>query len=377
MPPSDLRLLFVTQELDRTSSNLAVAHIWASALAQRAAAVHVVAARVGEVDLPPNAHVHGLGRERGRTRARAALDLGAVSTRLLASRRVDAVLAHMVPAYAVMLAPAARLTGAPLALWYTSHGRSFMLALANRLIDAAVTASADSYPVRSKRAYVLGHGVETDRFTPPPGRQPRAASPMIGMAGRLTPLKSYEYGIQAVAILRRTTHPGARLRIAGEPFYTRDRMYVRHLRALAISLGVAEAVEFVGAVRGDAITAFYGSLDVFVTWRQEPALDKTGLEALACATPIVTNNTAYRDVLGEMADDCLVGRTLADLAVGIQRVLGMTEHRRQAAVDRARANVLRDHDAAGLANRVLDVCEALRRGARPAFPSVADARPTA
>ena len=371
----DLRLLFVTQELDLSSTNLAVAHTWAAELARRAAAVHVVAARVGEVDLPPNVGVHGLGRERGRSRWAAALGFGAVGARLIVRRRVNVVLAHMVPAYAVALAPLTRVTRTPLVLWYASHGLTPMLRRANWLIDAAVTASPDSYPIRSERAFVLGHGIDTERFRPPPECRPRSG-PVIGMAGRLTPLKGFEQGIHALAELRRARYSGARLHIAGEPFYSSDRAYVGELERIADTLGVRNAVEFVGAVRGDAMAEFYGSLDVFVNWRAQPALDKTGLEALACATPLVSNNTAYRGVLGDLANDFLVGDTGAELAAGLDRVLGLRTDLRQATVERLRATVVREHGAAGLAERLVSVCDALRGSGRPRFPSVAEAGTT-
>lgn len=371
---SDLRLLFVTQELDKSSTNLAVAHTWAAELARQAEAVHVVAARVGEVDLPSNVFPHGLGREGGRSRWAAALAFGAVCARLILRHRVNAVLAHMVPSYAVALAPLTRVANTPLALWYASHGLTPMLRRANGMIDAALTASFDSYPIMSDRAHVLGHGIDTTRFRPPDARK-LDSGPLIGMAGRLTPLKGFEPGIRAVAALRQSASPEAKLRIAGEPFYPSDHAYVDELKGLADTLGVRNAVEFVGAVRGDAMAEFYGSLDVFVNWRAQPALDKTGLEALACATPLITNNSAYRGVLGEHSSDFLVGDSSNELAAGLGRLLSLDPDSRQTAVKRLRASVVKGHGAPGLANRLAAACNALRKGARPEFPSVAEAEP--
>jgi glycosyltransferase involved in cell wall biosynthesis len=367
---SDLRLLFVTQELDRSSTNLAVTHTWAAELSQRTDAVHVVAARVGDVDLPSNVFVHGLGRERGRTRRSTAMAFAWVCTKLIVRRRVNVALAHMVPAYAVAMSPITRITRTPLVLWYTSHGLTAMLKRANRLMNAAVTASPDSYPIGSDRAFVIGHGIDTSRFRPPAGRR-QGTRPVIGMAGRLTPLKGFEPGIRALAELRRATYREATLRIAGEPFYSSDRSYVDELRDLADRLGVRNAVEFVGAVPGDQMAEFYGSLDVFVNWRAQPALDKTGLEALACATPLVTNNSAYGGVLGELADAVLVGDSGSELAAGLIRLLGLPAEHKRTSVKRLRSAVIREHGAGGWAERLVSVCHALRAGERPPFPSVA------
>ncbi len=371
-PDGDLRLLFVTQELDRSSTNLAVAHTWAAELGQRIEAVHVVAARVGDVDLPSNVFVHGLGRERGRSRRSTAMAFAWVCAKLIVRRRVNVALAHMVPAYAVAMSPITRITRTPLVLWYTSHGSTPMLKRANRLMNAAVTASPDSYPIRSDRAFVIGHGIDTKRFRPPAARR-QGTGPVIGMAGRLTPLKGFEPGIRALAELRRAKCPEATLRIAGEPFYSSDRSYVDELRDLADRLGVRNAVEFVGAVRGDEMAGFYGSLDVFVNWRAQPALDKTGLEALACATPLVTNNSAYGSVLGELAAEFVVGDSSSELAAGLTRLLGQQAEQRRESVEHWRSTVVHEHGAAGWADRLVRVCNALRAGERPPFPSVAEA----
>ncbi len=277
----------------------------------------------------------------------------------------------MVPAYAVAVSPITRITRTPLVLWYTSHGSTPMLKRANRLTNAAVTASPDSYPIRSDRAFVIGHGIDTKRFRPTAARR-QGTGPVIGMAGRLTPLKGFEPGIRALAELRRAKCPEATLRIAGEPFYSSDRSYVDELRNLADRLGVRNAVELVGAVRGDEMAGFYGSLDVFVNWRAQPALDKTGLEALACATPLVTNNSAYGGVLGELADAVLVGDSGSELAAGLTRLLGLPAEHKQTSVKRLRSAVIREHGASGWAERLVRVCNALRAGARPPFPSVAE-----
>ena len=142
-----VRLLFITQELNYSSVNLSVAHTWVRELAQRSEALHVIASRVTDVDLPSNVSVHSLGQESDRTRWQRARKLAATVVSLVATRNVNAVMAHMVPAYALAVAPLARTVRIPVVLWYTSHGRSLSLTWANRLVNASVTASVESYPI--------------------------------------------------------------------------------------------------------------------------------------------------------------------------------------------------------------------------------------
>lgn len=368
-----LRVLFVTQELNASSVNLAVAHTWTRELARRVESVHVLAGRVVDTDLPPNVYVHSLGRESSRPRGRRVYQFCATCVSLLASGRANAVFAHMVPAYALAIGPVARLARAPLVLWYTSHGKSSALIWADRIVNASVTASVESYPISSNRAFLLGHGIDTQRFAPS-GLPLSGAGSVLGMAGRLTPLKGFDTGIKALAMLRNNGYPEASLRIAGEPFYSADHGYARDLRRLAAELSVDHAVEFIGPVRGDSMARFYQSLSVFVNWRMQPSLDKTGLEAMACEIPVITNNSSYQHVMGKLAHNFLVGDTPADLACGIGRILGLHPNLLDATTSRLRKSVVDGHGVDGLGGKLVEVFDSLRRGDRPNFPSVAESR---
>ena len=372
-PGQGLRILFVTQELNSSSVNLAVAHNWTGELAKRVDSVHVLAGRVVDTELPPNVYVHSMGCESSRSRGRRVYQFGATCVSLLASGRVNAVFAHMVPAYAVAIGPVARLARAPLVLWYTSHGKSSALIWANRIVNAAVTASVESYPIPSNRAFLLGHGIDTQRFAPS-GLPLSGTGAVLGMAGRLTPLKGFDTGIRALATLRNNGYPNASLRIAGEPFYSADHQYVKDLRLLATELAVDQAVEFVGPVRGDSMAQFYRSLSVFVNWRMQPSLDKTGLEAMACGIPLITNNSSYRNVMGKLAHNFLVGDTPAELARGIDGVLGLHPNLLDATISRLRTSVVDGHGADGLVGKLVEVFDSVKRGDRPDFPSVAERR---
>ncbi len=371
----DLRLLLITQELDAHSTNLGVAHLWCRHLARRTAELHVVASTVGVVDLPPNVQVHTLNRERGAGRTERWLRLLGHCHRLIRRRRVDGVLAHMVPAYALAAAPWARVRGVPLVLWYTSHGRSGTLARANRAISAAATASPESYPAPGGRAFVLGHGIDAERFVPAEASPAPNDPPIIGTAGRMTPLKGFDAAIRALALLKSANGRPALLRIAGEPFYPADRAYRDDLARLAGSLGVTERVEFLGGLAAPEMPDFYRSLDVFVNWRAAPALDKTGLEALASGTTLVTNNRAYASVLGPFANDVLVESTPEALARGIESVLSLHPGLRAGMIERLRRVTLDQHSAAGLADRLVELFRALRSRREPAFPTAATSEP--
>ncbi len=372
-PTSQLRLLFITQELDAQGSYMGVAHLWSRLLASRVRSLHVVAAAARTTDLPGNVHVHSLGKEKGVGRLERWLRLLERCNALIGGRRVDGVLAHMVPAYALAAAPWARLRGVPLVLWYTSHGRSRMLEVARRIVSAGATASSESYPSGGSPAFIIGHGIDTARFRacthPPAFGDP----PLVGTAGRLTPIKGVHVIIRALARLHEDGESKPRLRIAGAPFYPSDHAYRERLRRLIVELGLDDHIEFVGELPAAEMPGFYSSLDAFVGWRARPALDKAGLEALACGVPLMTNNTAYASLLGGFAGDFLVGSAPDDLARGLRSLLALQPALRTAAVERLRQLTVERHGADGLADRIVRLFASLRAGVTPPFETVASA----
>ena len=367
-----LRLLMITQELATDSSNMGVAHLWAHELARLVERLHVIAATTGAVDLPGNATVHALGKEHGRGRASRWPLLLARCHQLIGAGRVDGVLAHMVPAYAIAAAPWCLARRIPLVLWYTSHGRTRALRAGSRLASAAITASPESFPLERPRAFVLGHGIDTARLTAVPIGSAASERPVIGVAGRITPLKGLSTVVETVAQLRDSGAP-VELHVAGEPFYPSDHEYLGGIERRIRELDLEEWVTFLGGLPSAEMPEFYAGLDAFVAWRSRPALDKTGLEALAAGTLLVTNNVAYRTALGPFADDFLVQTSPEALADGLRRALALHPRLRTAAIERLRQAVVDDHAASNLAGRLIQVFTALRERREPPFPRAAPA----
>lgn len=92
---------------------------------------------------------------------------------------------------------------------------------------------------------------------------------------------------------------GRKLVVVGRAY---DATYAAELHELAVGLGIAEDVVFIGAVPHREVAAFYQSADLFVYPSFNETFGLTILEAMACACPVITSNvTSMPEVSGSAA----------------------------------------------------------------------------
>lgn len=144
---------------------------------------------------------------------------------------------------------------------------------------------------------VAHDGIDMTRFSPRTGRaEVRAAigvpadAFLVVSVGRIDRSKNLERLLDAFAILRQTV-PTAVLGIAGRPVNHRTpaegEAYLRSLRERAATLGVADAVRWLGPVSD--VPELLGAADASALFAYEEALGRATFESMACGTPVVAS----------------------------------------------------------------------------------------
>ena len=109
-----------------------------------------------------------VGKEKGYSEARRAVEFYRILTRLLSEGRYNACFAHMQPLFALMGAPLLGLRGVPITLWYAHKSVSLRLRLAEKVAFRVVTSSPEGFRIRSSKVRVVGQACQSE---------PLAASP--------------------------------------------------------------------------------------------------------------------------------------------------------------------------------------------------------
>ncbi len=203
----------------------------------------------------------------------------------------------------------------------TLQAADALIAVSAALGERLVSLGADP-----ARVHVLRNGVDLALFRPPPDRaQARAAlgldaaGPVLLSVGHLIERKGHDRVIAALPLLPETVQ----LLVVGEGPLEAE------LRALAVRLGVAGRVRFLGLRPPTALPAIYGAADLLVLASSREGWANVLLEAMACGTPVVASPIPGN---GEVVRSAVAGliaetNTPKGLAAAICRLLAATPDR--------------------------------------------------
>jgi glycosyltransferase involved in cell wall biosynthesis len=349
-PPVNVLLFNLATDAD--DPILGFTHDWIRALAARVTKVDVVTMRSGRLAVPANVSVYSVGKERGYSEPRRAVEFYRILRRLHWLRGYDACFAHMMPLFAVMAAPVLRARRIPLTLWYTHPGTTPLLRTAVRVADVVVTASPESVDVPTTKLVVTGHGIDTARFSPvEAGHEPGGRFDIVSV-GRIAPIKGLEVIVDAASMLWRQLGNDLHVRFVG-PVSPADEPYARGLVRRVADAGLDGTVEFTGSMARDTLPAVLRDSSVAVNLTPRGGFDKAVLEAMSCGTPVVTTNDSFRPLFEEAgAADLLVRGGADQLAATLLAVADLDHRDRVALGARLRQAVVDHHSLDRLVERL-------------------------
>ncbi len=354
-----MRLLFLTQVLDRQDAILGFVPRWVEAFAQRVERVRVVALSIGDLSgLPPNVDVRVVGRK---GRLLRYLRYRSFLREALGKDGFDTVFAHMIPRYALVAAGPARRAQAREFLWYTHGAVDERLRKAERVVEAIFTASEESLRIETPKKTVTGHGIDLEHFDAR-GTQPLGA-PRILSVGRMTPKKDPMTLIEALALLVAEGRD-LNLDIVGGGMASGDAAYEQKVRERIAALGLSARVALHDSVPYPRIPDYFRRASVCVNASTTGSLDKVVLEAMACERVVLSCNDAFPRVvasLGAQADTLRFrAGNASELADKLRAVLDLPAAARAGLGSRLREIVQRDHEVDALIARLIARMERAR-----------------
>jgi glycosyltransferase involved in cell wall biosynthesis len=218
---------------------------------------------------------------------------------------------------------------------------------------------------RPEQVEVIPLGLDLDRFLRASRGQTDlrgalqipAGAPLLGIVGRLVPIKDHPTLFQALSLFPDASR-APHLLVVG------DGERREALRQLAHALGLAGRIHFLGW-RHD-LEAILGDLDVVICCSRNEGTPVSLIEAMAAGVPVVSTDVGgVGDVVSHGETGWLVpAGDPAALAQGIERLLGDPELRHRLA-SAARPVALERHDVKGLVHRMEALYQRLLAAEQP------------
>lgn len=347
--PRPLRVVFITQAVDRDDPTLPHSARWIEALARKPGVEHVavLALRTGRHELPGNVSVRRFGRP-NRLATVGAFYRAVVGT---LRRRPDVFFVHQGGPYPLLLMPFKLVARIPIVQWKT-HGviTRAMAFYARRCDDLLFTATRASFPMPIPKVRVVGHGIDTDAF-----RSEAVPTRELIAAGRIAPTKRIEEMVLAVEHANRRYGTAYRLDIYG-PTLPGDERYAAAIDALIDRLGARERVTIHGPVGHAQLPRLFNGHRACLNFSDHGAIDKAALEAMACGRPVISTNDSVAEIMPPALRPLLItDRQSTEVqAAAIHELLSRPDAELGRLGERMRAVVVADHSVDRLFERVLE-----------------------
>lgn len=357
-----LKVLMITPGVDENEDILGFTASWIRALAKRVDMLYVITPFFNpDTPLPENAIMYGLNEKPNKlTRY---LYLSRVMIRLLSKRQVDVIFCHIGPNSVLWAAPWAKLFRVPIVTWYTHREVSWRLRIAHLLTNKVVTASEESYNIKSNKVIITGHGIDTDKFKPVINSGKGGGKKSILSLGRISPIKDYETLIRTASILvSEKDMRNTEFLIVGGVSTASQEEYFQRLKSMIGELKLEDYVRFAGSALYSEVVDFYQACDMHVNLCPTGGVDKAVLEAMACGKPVIVCNESFKGDFGDYAKSLMFSeKDPNDLARKITHLIQLDEPSRNELCRAMRQIAKKEHSVDSLMDKLIKVFADSRR----------------
>lgn len=293
-----MKLLILTQKVDKNDPVLGFFHRWIEEFARQCESVLVICLEKGEYQLPQNVTVLSLGKEVGKTKFRYIIQF----YKYIFEKRntYDSVFVHMNPEYVLLGGLFWKMLGKKVSLWYVHKSVDLKLRLAEKLVDKIFTVTKSSFQLQSNKVIELGHGIDTVYFSP---FQTHVTDQkfIILSVGRITPIKKLEDLVSAIALLDQNVKEKLHVKLVGGPVTDEDREYQKKLELTLKKNNLEAVIELSGNIPYSEIREVYRNANLCVNLAPTGGIDKAVLESLSCGIPTLFRNEAFFPIVKKFA----------------------------------------------------------------------------
>jgi len=296
-----MNVLMITQKVDINDDILGFTHTWINKIAEKVDKLYVITLGKGETNLAKNVKLYSMGKEKSYNKLKLLFNFNKLIIKLI--NKTDVIFVHMSPLSTIIVAFYAKIYKIPIVMWYAHKHVDLKLKIAHFFANKVITASKESFRLKSHKVKVIGHGIDTDKFKPIVAQEKPNQKYRILSVGRISPVKNYEVLISAANILinKEKQRNIEFVVIGGVPIKSQEG-YFKKIKKMIAEFHLENYMKFIGSVPYTEVVKYYQNCDVFINTSLTGSVDKSGLEAMACGKPVLTCNEGYTGVFKDSAE---------------------------------------------------------------------------
>ncbi|MEK7493659.1 MAG: glycosyltransferase, partial [Patescibacteria group bacterium] len=220
-----MKLLIITQKVDKNDPILGFFHGWVEEFAKNVEKLTVVCLGVGEYDLPQNVQVFSLGKKIGASKLKYIWNFYKYIFKL--RNEYDAVFVHMNKEYVILGGLFWKLWNKRVALWYNHPFGDFMAKVSVFLSNNVFYTSPQAFTSKYKKSKQMSAGIDTNLFKKNEEIEKNKNSLLF--LGRISPIKNLDLFIDSVISINKSGND-LKLDIFGGPANLGDYSYADELK---------------------------------------------------------------------------------------------------------------------------------------------------
>ncbi len=315
-----MRLLIVTQKVDKDDPVLGFFHRWLIEFAKNCELIIVVCLQKGNYDLPKNIKVLSLGKEKSVSKFKYIFNF----YKFIFQERnnYEKVFVHMNQEYVILGGIFWKLLGKKIYFWRNHRQGNWLTQIAIKFANTVYCTSRDSYTYKFTKTKLMPVGIDTDYFVNKTETNNYTNNRILYL-GRISPVKKIEILLDALSILKRK-NVNIKLTIVGGPATLADQQYKKKLQDYILTNNLSELIDWQGAVENYRTVDFYNKHDLFVNLTPTGSMDKTIFEAMACQCLVLVINSDFVNIITkELSNRLICSSRPEDLAAKINLLLNL------------------------------------------------------
>ncbi len=339
-----MKLLILTQIVDREDPFLGFVHTWLEAFATKFEKITVICLKEGKHDLPENIEVYSLGKEEGGSRLKYVRRFLCYIWKF--RKEYEGVFVHMNHEYVVLGGWLWRLMGKRVTLWRNHFEKKLLVDIAAPFCHTIFCTSKYSYTAKFKKTVLMPVGVPEQVF-PLGDMEDREPSSILSF-GRISPAKKTEQLIEALSVLRDRS-VAFTATICGDAL-PELRDYETMLHDKVKELGLEEQVTFIPGISFEKVPELYKKYMISVNQTESGSYDKTIFEAMLSGTLSLSCN---ENLKGEIDDIFLFTEdSVKELADHLEQLLLLPDYEKKQKGEELRSYALENHSLSSLVEKV-------------------------